>query len=299
MGEQMVLGERAVPAPRVAWSADMVRERLTRRWPDGDYLHIAEAPQDSSRQGRKIDVLVIALWQSRGLERDAVEVKVSLLDWKRERDLAEKADFWWRHSHRFWVAVPDAIAGKVREDLPAGWGLLSCSVEGAPKVVVKAARREAEPLSWFSTVGLLRAAADCGTSALLRAEQRGRQKGQEEGRQKAERGTSDEALRSLRDRVQRFEEASGLRLGDEYSAGELGSLVALVRREAYSPGWLADSVDRSADSAIAAAERLTADAKSARQKARAISEAVRLALTPHPVSPVVPPPQQGTAQQEK
>lgn len=287
MSEQLVLDRPATPAVRVAWTAEMVRERLTRRWPDGDYLHIAEAPQDSSRQGRKIDVLVVALWQSRGLERDAVEVKVSLSDWRRERDLAEKADFWWRHSNRFWVAVPDAIADKVREELPPGWGLLSCSVDGPPKVLVKPVRREAEALSWFSMVGVLRAAADCGRNALMRAEQRGREQGKEEGRRAAERGNSDDALRDLRAKVDRFESAAGIRV-DGYDGPEMGSLVALVRKEMRNPGWLADQVDRAAESTITATERLANEVKDVRKRARAVSDVIRTACAPAAPTTEVP-----------
>lgn len=279
MSDLFTYPEPAKPEPT---TADAVRECLTLRWPDGDYLHIAEAPQDSSRMGRKIDVLVVALWQSRGLERDAVEIKVSLSDWKREQGMAEKADFWWRHSHRFWVAVPASLAPKIRDDLPPGWGLLACTVGYPPKIVVKPAKREAEPLSWFCTVGVLRACADAGRNALFRAEQRGEQRGVERGKREAERGTSDDALRRLREDVKAFEEASGVCIRDTgfRDVRHLGGLVALVRREIYSPGWLADSVSRAAEDAIRAADSLKKEAKSAQEKAITVSAVLREATTP-------------------
>lgn len=67
-----------------AMTAADVRAALAKRWPDDKYLHIEEAPLDSSRQGTKIDVLVIGLWRSLGHSLDAVEVKVSYQDWKNE-----------------------------------------------------------------------------------------------------------------------------------------------------------------------------------------------------------------------
>lgn len=45
-------------------NAAEVRARLAGRWPDHRYLSVYEAPTDSSRQGSKIDVLVLSLWQS-------------------------------------------------------------------------------------------------------------------------------------------------------------------------------------------------------------------------------------------
>src|SRR3990167_5377151 len=88
------------------------------RWPDDQYMFVEEAPQDSSRQGRKIDALVVSLWKSRGHELDAVEVKISASDWKRELDNPEKADWWFEHTNRYWIAVPTVLAAKVRAELP-------------------------------------------------------------------------------------------------------------------------------------------------------------------------------------
>ena len=65
-------------------NAEQVRARLAGRWPDDRWLHVYEAPLDSSRQGSKIDVLVMALWQSDRHELDAIEVKVSYQDWLKE-----------------------------------------------------------------------------------------------------------------------------------------------------------------------------------------------------------------------
>lgn len=64
--------------------ADEVAVALTRRWPEDRYLHIPEATFNPWRQGTKIDVAVISCWKSLGWEIDAVEVKVSLSDFKRE-----------------------------------------------------------------------------------------------------------------------------------------------------------------------------------------------------------------------
>lgn len=61
-----------------------VKAALSKHWPDDRFLHVYEAPLDHGRQGSKIDVLVMGLWQSKGHQLDAVEVKVSYSDWCRE-----------------------------------------------------------------------------------------------------------------------------------------------------------------------------------------------------------------------
>lgn len=171
-----------------AMTATQVRDALHTRWPDSEYLAIPEAPDGPSRQGCKIDLLVVSLWASRRFELDAIEIKVSIGDWRRELANPNKSWFWRRHANRFWIAVPVALCSTVRQELPAGWGLLACASAGEQRTaaVVPAKKTEADPLTWPQTVGLLRAAADCGFNALQRAEDRGYRKGRASARAEAD-----------------------------------------------------------------------------------------------------------------
>ena len=232
-------------------SSTEMREALASRWPDSEYLVIPEAPEDAARQGRKIDLLVISLWGSRGYEREAVEIKVSMSDWKRELDNPAKADWWFEHSHRFWLAVPAAMVDKVRHDLPSTWGLLSVA-DGAVRVVVKAPKnREPKALGWQSTVGLLRASVDVGPSALDRAERRGHQRGLEAGRAEVERTSADGRLRrridELEAMVAKFQEASGVDLSQPWMADRIGEAVALVLDTHLRPGQMVSILTRHAE----------------------------------------------------
>jgi hypothetical protein len=271
-------------------NAEQVRQALRKRWPDAEYLTIDEAPEASDRGGRKIDLLAISLWRSRGLEVDAVEIKVSPSDWKRELEQVSKGDFWWRHSHRFWIACPVEMCSKVREDLPAGWGLLACYGAESSKVVVKARRRDAEPIQWGTAVGLMRAAASAGLNALSRAEQRGLALGKERGREEALRQGADASLRrqyeALRERVKQFEDASGLVLSQDYpNPEELDTFVSIVRKEMSDPGWMAKWVGEAAESVVADAHRLLKQAQDTKKKAEAVS--VALAAARPSLSPAV------------
>lgn len=255
-------------------TADQIRECLATRWPDSEYLVIPEAPEQSDRSGRKIDLLVISLWRSRGLEVDAIEIKISPSDWVRELKAGSKADFWWRHSHRFWVAVPADMAARVKAELPTGWGLLACA-EGKPtKVVVKPLKRQAEPFSWRTCVGVMRASANCGFAALARAEARGRREGLRLAEKRVEAQSVDGRLRreleDLRGTIREFEQKAGISIGT-WDAGDIGQAVAIVRVEMQRPGWLARNLGAEASRTTQEIHRLLEGAKRVQEMAERIS----------------------------
>jgi hypothetical protein len=249
------------------------------RWPDAEYLTIEEAPEDSSRSGRKIDLLVVSLWKSRGLELDGVEVKVSLGDWRRELERASKADFWWRHTHRFWIAAPLELAAKVRDELPETWGLLGCATGKKTKVVAKAPKRTAEPLSWSSCVGLMRAAAGAGINALHRARSAGYDQGVEVGEQRAARTSGVPHLRELRERVANFEARAGIKI-DSYDADGIADLVRMLERERLGPGWVMGSLGREARNLRLLARQMGENAERAEKLAERITVAATNANAP-------------------
>jgi len=136
-------------------SAEEIREMLARRWPPHSHVLIPEAPAAGDRTGRRLDLLVCSLWGSRGQELDGIEIKVSYGDWAKERDNAAKADWWWRHVHRFWIVAPASVAPRIAPELPRGWGLISCSFGEGTEVTVGALAHAAEALDWNSVLGLL------------------------------------------------------------------------------------------------------------------------------------------------
>lgn len=210
-----------------------VRECLASRWPDNQYLRIDEAPQDAMRQGRKLDVLAVSLWSSRGFELDGVEIKVSYHDWQRELVNAGKADWWWRHVHRFWVAVPAQLAPRVQPELPSTWGLLACE-DGKTKALVKAPQAPAEPLPWTTCIGLMRAASGAGANALQRAHTNGFEEGRAAGRREAAAGHAQLTIDRLRQTIADFESASGVKIED-WNGAYVGKAVAVVRRAMDDP----------------------------------------------------------------
>lgn len=238
--------------------ASEVVAALHGRWPDDKYMKILEAPEGASRQGRKIDMLAVSLWRSRGYQVDAVEVKVSVSDARREFKEPEKADFWWRHSDRFWIAAPADVAGKIRDDVPAGWGLLAVN-ESSTRVVDAAVKHDREPLSWPSMIGVLRASVDCGVAIQNRKYQQGYDAGLEAGERRASgSGRADRLqgdLDRLRERLAVFEERSGVKIDSWQPPERLGEAVDLILK-CYRSDHDANELLRIADRFRAHADNL-------------------------------------------
>lgn len=253
-------------------AADIVSLLCAKRWPDTAYVVLTEAPAgDPMRQGRKADLVAISAWRSRGFEIEAVEVKTSMSDWRRELAVAKKADWWWRHAHRFWLAVPADMVAKVEPEVPETWGVLACRA-GSVQVAQQAPRHDPEPMAWPAMIGLLRCARDAGQQALARAEARGRDMGREEANRSFERRSGDAHLRSqledLRARVAAFEAASGLKI-DRWDGGErLGRLVAFANQVHVHPDDLRKEIERAASTL----DYLAGEARRLAQVAEAASD---------------------------
>ena len=120
------------------------------RLPGGAFLPEVQTPSGVFPQ-RRVDALYIGFTRSRGNLLDGHELKVSRSDWLHELDQANKADWWFCHTHRWWLVVPDLSVAKA-EELPDGWGLMVVNPRTKTRmdVVVKAETRTPE-----ITMGLL------------------------------------------------------------------------------------------------------------------------------------------------
>jgi hypothetical protein len=246
-----------LPLEMAMTSAD-VREALLGRFPADQYLTIHEAPEGSGRDGRKLDALVLSLWRSRGLSLDGIEIKVSVSDFRREIKDPTKADWWWEHCDRFWIAAPNAVAAKIKNELPPAWGLLSCTRSSVRQMVPAPTNQDRKPIPWPTLVGLFRASADAGINALQRAQRKGFDEGMERAKSmpqwNADTSSSWEVqqvrsdFEALRDSVRSFEEAAGIKI-DRWRSKELGAVVRIVNEAVLQgPDTIAKRLDREAES---------------------------------------------------
>ncbi|MCI2424321.1 hypothetical protein MOQ72_43720 [Saccharopolyspora sp. K220] len=77
---------------------------------------------EAPHAARRADAIALGLTRSQ-LFVDGIEIKVDRQDWLAELSDRTKADAWYRHTSRWWVAVPDPRIVHPGE-LPPGWGLM-------------------------------------------------------------------------------------------------------------------------------------------------------------------------------
>jgi len=227
--------------PEVGWTERDVVIALAKRYPDPEWAFF---PQARSGTGyisclRTADAIAMNLWPSRGMEVHGFEVKVNRSDFLNELRNPEKADSIARYCDRWWLVIAggygDEEANIVRSgELPPAWGLLvmhgnvlKCDVE-APKL-------EALPLDRHFVASLLRNQAQCPNKELREKYEEGLKQGEEMARRES---------RRLREDVEKFEAASGIKMADSWSIGNVGRAVKVLTGMRYDVAHIRDSAAR-------------------------------------------------------
>lgn len=197
---------------------------------------------------RTADALVMSLWPSRGLTLSGFEIKVSKADWKKELSTPEKAEEIARFCDTWYVAAPPGIVRV--DDLPPAWGLYE-TTDAKLKLVREAKsrpREEVVPITRGFLGALLRAAT---TDVLPKAEVEGVVQKRVEARlpdaiarhmrdaapehretaRKLEQVERDFAR--LKEAIEQFEQASGVRLLGGNTLGSIGKAVNAIRAQSH------------------------------------------------------------------
>lgn len=197
---------------------------------------------------RTADALAMGLWPSRGLHLIGFEIKASRADWLRELKNPAKAERFHRYCDMWYIVAADRTI--VRDDeLPPGWGLLTPmkgTGRGGLHTHVAASAMAAEAPSRSFLAALLKRSIEqsVDAKALQDALEQGKKLGLEGG--KLSRRMLEGELNQLRERVQKFEQASGVSLLNSWeSGGEIGRAVKMVlnRRHESEEGRLRRILD--------------------------------------------------------
>lgn len=160
----------AAQEPTAKWTErmmlDLIHARYEVRGGNGPRFVVAEHVRNQGGFGgywgkdrlplRTADALVVDLWPSSGHVIHGFEVKVSRSDWLTELKDPEKAEAFKPYCDHWWLAVPDAAI--VRDDLPAGWGLMA-PTRGGLQIRRRAPKTDRQPMPFEMTVAWLRATA--------------------------------------------------------------------------------------------------------------------------------------------
>ncbi len=201
-----------------------VHAAIAKRFPAPEWCVMHEVRDEAGFNARRsADVVAINTWPSRGLAVHGIEVKVSRSDWLRELKDPAKSMAIQRFCDRWWLAVSDDKVAKL-EEVPATWGLLV--LRGKALVQVKEAPQLApEPLTRGFVAMLLRNATS-GMVPNTRVDELVQERLERYVENNRDMATRDaertkEALKALGEKVRAFEEASGIKIDDRYSFGNM------------------------------------------------------------------------------
>lgn len=210
-------------APRKYTEADVL-QRLEAHYPATEYAvfsHVRSAT-GFSRTLRTADALVLSLWPSRGIRLYCCEVKVTRADWLRELREPTKADEIGAYCHGFYVVTPDRSIIQEGE-LPPNWGWMTMqgSAKGLRTIKEAPLRDDVKPFEPLFVAALLRNAAEGRDRHWVRRDsvhhkiEAAREDGKRTGGEKAQSDLRQLTRRvaELEERIQAFQQASGLTLG--------------------------------------------------------------------------------------
>ncbi len=216
-----------------------VRAALRLRFAAPQYAALEEVGNATGfRTNRHIDVLVMSLWPSRGLELMGVEIKVSRGDLVRELKNPNKAEVIQNYCDRWWLAVSDAKLVQPG-DLPPTWGLLALQGKKMRCLVEAPALQEPKQLDRPLLAAILRRAHEAERRLVEAAKVEGFERGVDVGPEEVQKrvaraqGHHDH----LKASVAAFEKASGIEI-DRWSTYRMEEIGAVVKK-------LMDARDRS------------------------------------------------------
>lgn len=263
MTEQQELapkGAKKTKAKEPAWGEGRILAALRERFAPPAFAFFPHVRNQTgySRTVRTADAIAMSLFPSRGLHITGVEVKSDRYDWVRELKDPAKAEEIAQHTD-FWVlAVGDRDIVQPGE-LPINWGLLA-PVGKALKMVVepKLIGARDERIARLFLAAILRRAMEDSPGenavkeaiAVAKAEWEEAAEGNKDWRIKR----AEEDAKGLRQRIENFEKASGMRI-DNWNLGKVGAAInALIDCERTD--YLANQLDNAAKKIAAAADEV-------------------------------------------
>lgn len=170
--------------------------------------------------GSRADALYVGFTTTTGRILVGHEVKVSRADWRNELANPGKADPWADQCHAWYVVAPSTDVVPA-EELPPGWGLLTCDGPSKTRlrVVVKATVHQDRQPSWHAALSILSRADMLRANAVVDARAKARDEARAEvaARVAAEveaRRQQEPDAQAAWDQLRALTDALGLRIVD-------------------------------------------------------------------------------------
>jgi len=212
------------------WTEQAIYKRLESRYPSPAYVLLPQVRNGTgfTKRARTADAIAVSVWPSRGLYLTGFEIKVSRNDWRKELADPSKSVSIQKYC-RYWYVVSPVDVVPI-DEVPDAWGLIYVHKKKTT-VQKQAPKLDEQPPDMPFVCSVLRSASEAMVT-------------RDELRRHVDKATAHAAeaiekakhydmmaydLERLRERVCAFEEASGVSLKNNWSAGRIGEAVKVVQ----------------------------------------------------------------------
>ncbi len=205
------------------WTEGRIYHLLASLFPPPAFVLLPQVRNQTgyAKRDRTADAVGASVWPSRGLYLFGVEIKTSYSDFRREIEKPDKSLAIQQFCKYWYIAAPGGVVPE--GEVPETWGLIEC--KRSAKIIRKAPELTAKPPAVEFICSVMRSLAACSVPTEQVQPQI------EAARTAAgERVSRDqrEAFLQIKHMVENFEEASGVKLGQSWRAGDIGEAVKLV-----------------------------------------------------------------------
>ena len=237
---------------RVALMRASLEGLIAKRYPSPEWAVFYEVANATGWAGRRrADAVALGVWPSRGHALLGFEVKRDRRDWLREKENPAKADVIASLCDQWWVVTSKDTIAPV-DELPEAWGLLVANTDHTALVMKKPAvpypDRDTTVIPRAFVAAMLRKVAETTVpkETLATHIQHGIDAYKERMSRQTLHGRLETEIATLRTRIEKFEDASGLRLDDWRGPDKVGEAVKalLALQDSIEFGAVAARLDK-------------------------------------------------------
>lgn len=198
-------------------------ELLQRKLSGEGYLVV---PQVGNATGfgrrRTADAIALQTWPSRGLSITGIEYKRTRADWRRELAQGDKAEPIAAYCHYWVILAPAEVVP--REEVPPGWGLWEFDVHRRLlRTKPPPPQEDVKPIDLSFLCAILRAAEKVNRNSTTLEADRAELQARMSDQIKTEVDYRTRNMQHMADKVQAFEEASGIDISAGWNHEKLGA----------------------------------------------------------------------------
>jgi len=239
------------------WTETDVAKLLHKRFPPPAFVllyGVRNTTGYAKKQIRTADALAISVWPSRGLYFSGIEIKVRFSDWRKELSDPTKAQEIQKYCKYWYVAAPKGVVPP--DEIPEMWGLLECT-KNSIQATKEAKENQIVAPDVLFVASLLRSFSQNYIVNWQHKEEieKAKEYAEEAIRTSHKIVPLQYELDKLKETIESFENASGVKIGNSWNVAPIGEAVQDVLR-GKSPGKTVKQLKRLAENILNSIDRI-------------------------------------------